>query len=77
MQIKKIAFGDNSEAFVEERLTSGLNVIYSDDNNRGKTLVMQGLMYSLGYESIFPSSFNYKDKYFFQKLKFMGKFINS
>lgn len=73
MQIKKIAFGDNSEAFVEERLTSGLNVIYSDDNNRGKTLVMQGLMYSLGYESIFPSSFNYKDKYFFSEIEIHGE----
>lgn len=54
MLVKKIAFGDKSEAFIEERLTDGLNVIYSDDNNRGKTLVIQGLMYSLGYESIFP-----------------------
>ncbi|OHZ04016.1 hypothetical protein [Salinicola sp. MIT1003] len=65
MLIKKIAFGDSEEAFVESRLTDGLNVIFSDDNNRGKTLVMQGLMFSLGYESIFPSSFNYKDKYFY------------
>ncbi len=68
MLIKKIAFGDNTEAFIEERLTDGLNVIYSDDNNRGKTLVMQGLMYSLGYESIFPSSFNYKNKYFYSEI---------
>lgn len=69
MLIKKIAFGDASEAFVEDRLTDGLNVIYSDDNNRGKTLVMQGLMYSLGYESIFPSSFNYKNKYFYSEIE--------
>ena len=61
MLIKKIAFGDDTEAFIEERLTDGLNVIYRDDNNSGKTLVMQGLMYALGYESIFPSSFNYKN----------------
>ena len=69
MLIKKIAFGDSEEAFVESRLTDGLNVIFSDDNNRGKTLVMQGLMFSLGYESIFPSSFNYKDKYFYSKVE--------
>jgi hypothetical protein len=69
MLIKKIAFGDNTEAFIEERLTNGLNVIYSDDNNRGKTLVMQGLMYSLGYESIFPSSFHYKNKYFYSEIE--------
>jgi hypothetical protein len=69
MLVKKIAFGDKSEAFIEERLTDGLNVIYSDDNNRGKTLVIQGLMYSLGYESIFPSSFNYKEKYFYSEIE--------
>ncbi|WP_369921144.1 hypothetical protein AB8E32_02220 [Marinomonas polaris] len=69
MLVKKIAFGDKAEAFIEERLTDGLNVIYSDDNNRGKTLVIQGLMYSLGYESIFPSSFNYKDKYFYSEVE--------
>lgn len=70
MLIKKIAFGDSEEAFVESRLTDGLNVIFSDDNNRGKTLVMQGLMFSLGYESIFPSSFNHNDKYFYSEVKF-------
>jgi len=69
MLIKKIAFGDKTEAFIESRLTDGLNVIYSDDNNRGKTLVMQGMMYSLGYEAIFPSSFNYKDKYFYSEIE--------
>ena len=62
MLVKKIAFGDEREAFIEDRLIDGVNIIFSDDNNRGKTLVMQGLMYSIGYDSIFPSSFNYKEK---------------
>lgn len=69
MIIKKIAFGNSDEAFIESRLSPNLNVIYSDDNNRGKTLVMQGLMYSLGYESIFPSTFNYKDNYFYSSVE--------
>lgn len=72
MIIKKIAFGDKKEAFIEDRLTQGLNVIYSDDNNRGKTLVLQGLMYSLGYESIFPSSFDYKNKFFYTQIEING-----
>ncbi|MCK5606694.1 hypothetical protein KAR91_32630 [Candidatus Pacearchaeota archaeon] len=67
--IKKIAFGDSEEAFVESRLTSGLNILYSNENNRGKTLVMQGLMYSIGYGSIFPSSFDYKEKYFYSEIE--------
>lgn len=72
MLIKKIAFGDSGEAFIEGRLSKGLNIIFSDDNNRGKTLVMQGLMFSLGYESIFPSSFSYKDKYFYSEIEVDG-----
>jgi hypothetical protein len=72
MLVKKIAFGDETEAFIESRLTDGLNVIYSDDNNRGKTLVMQGFMYSIGYESIFPSSFKYKEKYFYSEIEVNG-----
>lgn len=68
MLIKKIAIGDKNEAFIESRLNDGVNIIFSDDNNRGKTIVMQGLMYSLGYESAFPSTFEYKDKYFYSEV---------
>lgn len=32
MIIKKIAFGDSNEAFIENRLTNGFNIIFSDDN---------------------------------------------
>jgi hypothetical protein len=72
MLIKKVAFGDPSEAFIEKRFESGVNVIFSDDNNRGKTLVMQGMMYSIGYEAIFPSSFDYRDKYFYSEVDVDG-----
>lgn len=68
MKVKKIAFGNEGASFIEGRLDDGVNVIFSDDNNRGKTLVMQGLMYSLGYESIFPSGFQYKDQYFYSNI---------
>ena len=63
MIIKKIAFGDAEEAFIEERLTSGFNIIFSDDNNKGKTIVMQSALYAIGNEPIFPSSFEYKDDF--------------
>ncbi|EEX31056.1 MULTISPECIES: hypothetical protein [Vibrio] len=68
-KILKVAFGNKDEAFIEDRFTDGVNVIYSNDNNRGKTLVIQGLMYSMGYESIFPSTFSYKDKYFYSEVE--------
>lgn len=65
MKIKKIAFGNSEEAFIEDRLQDHVNVIYSDDNNKGKTLVIQGLMYCLGNEPIFPAGFEYKKYYFY------------
>ena len=73
MKIKKIAFGSKASSFIEDRITSGVNVIFSNDNNKGKTLVMQGLMYSLGYDAIFPSSFIYKDEYFYSQIENEGK----
>jgi len=73
MKIRRIAFGNEVESFVENRISDEVNVIFSDDNNRGKTLVMQGLMYSLGYESIFPSSFNFRDQYFYSELERDGE----
>ena len=54
MLIKKIAFGNLEEAFIEERLTDGVNIIYSDENNKGKTLLFQAFMYSIGNTPIFP-----------------------
>ncbi len=48
MKIKSIALGNAEEAYVEERFTDGVNIIFSDDNNKGKTLVMQGMMYAMG-----------------------------
>lgn len=64
MIIKKTAFGNRKEAFIENRFTDKTNIIYSNENNRGKTLLLQSIIYSLGYESIFPSGFDAK-KYFF------------
>lgn len=67
MIIKSIALGNVEEAYVEERLTEGVNIIFSDDNNKGKTLVMQGMMYAMGNQPIFPKGFNYRSNYFYCK----------
>ena len=69
MIIKKIAFGNDQEAFIEDRLTNGFNIIYSDDNNKGKTIVMQSGLYAIGNTPIFPSSFNYKDYYHYVEIQ--------
>jgi hypothetical protein len=69
MIIKSIALGNVEEAYVEERLTDGVNIIFSDDNNKGKTLVMQGMMYAMGNQPIFPKGFNYRSNYFYCKVE--------
>lgn len=69
MIIKSSAFGNFEEAFIEERFENKTNIIFSNDNNRGKTLLMQGLVHSLGYDSIFPSGFNSKSYYFYSKFE--------
>lgn len=70
MIVKKVAFGNLDEAFIENRFENKTNIIFSNDNNRGKTLLMQSLIYSIGYESIFPNSFNPKKYYFYSKIEF-------
>ena len=67
MKIKSIALGNAEEAYVEERFLDGVNIIFSDDNNKGKTLVMQGMMYAMGNQPIFPKGFNYCSNYFYCK----------
>ncbi len=73
MIVKSSAFGNTKVAFIEKRYKNTTNIIFSNHNNRGKTLVMQGLMHSLGYDSIFPSGFNFKEYYFYSKVEINDK----
>ena len=75
MIIKDVAFGNAEEAYVEERLIDGVNIIFSDDNNKGKTLVMQGMMYAMGNQPIFPKGFNYRSYYFYCRIEVNKKEI--
>ncbi len=63
MIIKKMAVGNKDEAFIEEKFSKNLNIISSDDNNKGKTIVIQSMMFALGNEPTFPASFDYKAYY--------------
>lgn len=75
MIIKKTGFGNYTEAFIEDRFHDGVNIIFSDDNNKGKTLVVQGLMYALGNEPIFPSGFPADSYYFYSQVEINGENI--
>ena len=61
MIIRKVAVGNSEEAFIEDTLSEGLNILLSDDNDKGKTIIIQSMLYALGNKPIFPNSFNYKD----------------
>lgn len=63
MRIRKVAIGNHTEAFIENGFSDGINIISSDDNNKGKTIVIQSLMYALGNDPTFPTSFDYKSYY--------------
>ena len=44
MRILKTGCGNTQESFIEDRLTDGVNVIFSNDNNKGKTIILQGMI---------------------------------
>lgn len=64
MKIKEVYIGNLREAFFEKNFNERFNIIYSDDNNKGKTIVIQAIMYCLGNNPVFPASFNYENYYF-------------
>ena len=73
MKILKVAVGNTSEAFIEENFSNGLNIISSDDNNKGKTIVIQSMMYALGNDPTFPTSFEYQNYYYYVEFEEGGK----
>lgn len=73
MIIKKSAFGNYKEAFIEKNYENKVNIIFSNDNNKGKTLLIQGLMFSIGNEPIFPSGFDSHHYYFYAMIDVSGK----
>lgn len=72
MNILKVAVGNSEEAFIEGNFASGLNIISSDDNNKGKTIVIQSMMYALGNDPTFPTSFDYKKYYYYVEFEAKG-----
>ena len=65
MIIKKVAVGNFDEAYIEENFNDGVNIVLSDDNNKGKTIMIQSMLYAIGNKPIFPESFEYKKYYYY------------
>lgn len=68
MKIIRAGFGNENEAFIETKFTDGVNIIYSNENNKGKTLLIQGILYAMGNEAIFPSGFPSDEYYFYTEI---------
>lgn len=76
MKIIRVAVGNAIEAYIEDKFDPRLNIISSDDNNKGKTIIIQSMMYALGNEPTFPTSFEYKDYYYYVEFKVNDKQYN-
>lgn len=69
MRIITVAVGNKKESFIEHDFIDGVNIILSDDNNKGKTILIQSMLYAIGNIPIFPESFNYKQYYYYLKFE--------
>lgn len=70
MIIKEIYIGNKSEAYIEKRFNNRLNILYSDDNHKGKTIVIQSIMYCLGNDNpAFPEGFEFKKYIYILKVE--------
>lgn len=76
IRVKAAYIGNGNESFIERNFTDGINVIYSTDNNRGKTVLMQGIMFALGAVPTFPSGFQYREYIYIADLEVDGKLIS-
>ncbi|MBN2729332.1 MAG: hypothetical protein JXR53_08915 [Bacteroidales bacterium] len=69
MKIKKVALGNEVEAYVESRFGTGVTQIFSNDNNKGKTVLLQGLMFSIGHSPIFPDGLDSNEYFFYSEFE--------
>lgn len=76
IKIKALFIGDGIKSFVETGFGDRVNVIWSDDNNVGKTIVIQGIMYALGSQPAFPKNFPHLNTIFIVDLDVRGRQIS-
>lgn len=58
--IKNAYLGNSTEAYAELGFTDGINIITGVKNHVGKTILMQSMMFVLGFEPKFPKGFDHK-----------------
>ena len=60
INVRAIYLGNEAEAYILDDFIDGINIINSDDNHVGKTIVMQSIMFAMGSEAMFPHNFKPK-----------------
>ena len=74
ISIKAVYIGNENESYIQDDFAiTGVNIISSDENHVGKTIVMQAIMYALGSEARFPPSFKSNEYVFIVDLEVDGR----
>lgn len=76
IEVCAVYIGNGSESFIESNFKSGVNVISSLDNNVGKTIVMQAIMYTFGALPTFPKGFPYREYIYIVDLRCDGRLVS-
>lgn len=77
IKICSFSIGNGEESFCFNDFSEGINIIHSDDNNKGKTIVSQGIFYALGNTPNFPAGFEkYEEYYYLVEINVNGKQIS-
>lgn len=77
INVKSVYIGNETESYIQDGFTSeGVNIISSDENHVGKTIVMQAIMYAMGADAQFPASFRSKLYVFIVDLDVDGRDVS-
>ena len=76
INVRAIYLGNEAEAYILDDFIDGINIINSDDNHVGKTIVMQSIMFAMGSEAMFPHNFKPKEYVFIIDLDVDGEAIS-
>ena len=76
INVRALYLGNEAEAYILDDFIDGINIINSDDNHVGKTIVMQSIMFAMGSEAMFPHNFKPKEYVFIIDLDVDGEAIS-
>ena len=77
IRIKTVYIGNKSESYIQGGFTDGVNIITSEDNHVGKTIVMQSIMFALGADAKFTPSFKQPQYLFIGDIDIYGHEVSN